>query len=253
MLQIALTILIYLILVIPAGVYVYHIAAGKHTFADPVFNRVDGAIYKVCGVNPQNGMNWKKYAVSLVITNGIMILLGYIILRIQRIGLFNPNGIGAMEESLSFNTIISFMTNTNLQHYSGESGLSYLSQMLVITFMMFVSAASGYAACIAFIRGLAGRTKDNVGNFFVDLVRITTRVLLPFSIIGGLLLVWQGVPQNFSGNVVVNTIEGTKQVIAMGPVAALEIIKHLGTNGGGFLGANSATPIENPPIISNLI
>ena len=218
MLQIALTILIYLILVIPAGVYVYHIAAGKHTFADPVFNRVDGAIYKVCGVNPKNGMNWKKYAVSLVITNGIMILLGYIILRIQSIGLFNPNGIGAMEESLSFNTIISFMTNTNLQHYSGESGLSNLSQMLVITFMMFVSAASGYAACIAFIRGLAGRTKDNVGNFFVDLVRITTRVLLPFSIIGGLLLVWQGVPQNFSGNVVVDTIEGTKQVIAMGPV-----------------------------------
>ena len=144
-------------------------------------------------------MSWKKYAVSLVITNGIMILLGYIILRIQSIGLFNPNGIGAMEESLSFNTIISFMTNTNLQHYSGESGLSNLSQMLVITFMMFVSAASGYAACIAFIRGLAGRTKDNVGNFFVDLVRITTRVLLPFSIIGGLLLVWQGVPQNFSG------------------------------------------------------
>ena len=209
MLQIALTILIYLILVIPAGVYVYHIAAGKHTFADPVFNRVDGAIYKVCGVNPKNGMNWKKYAVSLVITNGIMILLGYIILRIQSIGLFNPNGIGAMEESLSFNTIISFMTNTNLQHYSGESGLSNLSQMLVITFMMFVSAASGYAACIAFIRGLAGRTKDNVGNFFVDLVRIT--------------------------------------------MAALEIIKHLGTNGGGFLGANSATPIENPTIISNLI
>ena len=253
MLQIALTILIYLILVIPAGVYVYHIAAGKHTFADPVFNRVDGAIYKVCGVNPKNGMNWKKYAVSLVITNGIMILLGYIILRIQSIGLFNPNGIGAMEESLSFNTIISFMTNTNLQHYSGESGLSNLSQMLVITFMMFVSAASGYAACIAFIRGLAGRTKDNVGNFFVDLVRITTRVLLPSSIIGGLLLVWQGVPQNFSGNVVVDTIEGAKQVIAMGPVAALEIIKHLGTNGGGFLGANSATPIENPTIISNLI
>lgn len=182
-----------------------------------------------------------------------MILLGYIILRIQSIALFNPNGIGGMEESLSFNTIISFMTNTNLQHYSGESGLSYLSQMLVIIFMMFVSAASGYAACVAFIRGLAGKSKDNVGNFFADLVRITTRVLLPFSIVGGLLLVWQGVPQNFSGNVVVDTIEGAKQVIAMGPVAALEIIKHFGTNGGGFLGANSSTPIENPTIITNLI
>lgn len=253
MLQIILTILIYLILVIPIGIYVYHIAAGKHTFADPVFDRVDGVIYKLGGVNPKNGMSWKKYALSLIATNGVMILLGYIILRIQSIALFNPNGIGAMEESLSFNTIISFMTNTNLQHYSGESGLSYLSQMLVIIFMMFVSAATGYAACIAFIRGLAGKTKDNVGNFFADLVRITTRVLLPLSIIGGLLLVWQGVTQNFSANVVVNTIEGTKQIIAQGPVAALEIIKHLGTNGGGFLGANSSTPIENPTIISDLI
>ena len=238
MLQLALTILIYLIIVIPVGIYVYHIAAGKHTFADPVFNRIDGAIYKVSGINPQKGMNWKVYAIALLGTNAVMVLIGYIILRIQSIGFFNPNGIGNMEETLSFNTIISFMTNTNLQHYSGESGLSYLSQMLVITFMMFVSAATGYAACIAFIRGLAGKTKDNVGNFFVDLVRITTRVLLPFSIVGGLLLVWQGVPQNFSGNVVVDTIEGAKQVIAMGPVAALEIIKHLGTNGGGFIGAN---------------
>lgn len=253
MVQLILTILIYLIMVIPVGIYVYHIAAGKHTFADPVFNRVDNVIYKVSGIKPEKGMNWKKYAVALLATNGVMILLGYIILRIQSMPLFNPNGIGNMEESLSFNTIISFMTNTNLQHYSGESGLSYLSQMLVITFMMFVSAASGYAACVAFIRGLAGKTKDNVGNFFADLVRITTRVLLPFSIVGGLLLVWQGVPQNFSGNVVVDTLEGAKQIIAMGPVAALEIIKHLGTNGGGFLGANSSTPIENPTIISNLI
>ena len=253
MVQLILTILIYLIMVIPVGIYVYHIAAGKHTFADPVFDHVDNVIYKVSGIKKDKGMNWKTYASALLATNGVMILLGYIILRIQSIPLFNPNGIGNMEESLSFNTIISFMTNTNLQHYSGESGLSYLSQMLVITFMMFVSAASGYAACIAFIRGLAGKTKDNVGNFFVDLVRITTRVLIPFSIVGGLLLVWQGVPQNFSGNVVVDTIEGAKQIIAMGPVAALEIIKHLGTNGGGFLGANSSTPIENPTIISNLI
>ena len=253
MLQLILTIILYLIMVIPVGIYVYHIAAGKHTFADPVFDRVDGVIYKISGIKPQNGMNWKKYVLALLGTNAAMILLGYLVLRIQSIALFNPNGIGAMEPSLSFNTIISFMTNTNLQHYSGESGLSYLSQMLVITFMMFVSAASGYAACVAFIRGLSGKSKDNVGNFFADLVRITTRVLIPFSIVGGLLLVWQGVPQNLSGNVVVDTIEGAKQVIAMGPIAALEIIKHLGTNGGGFLGANSSTPLENPTILSNLI
>ena len=253
MLQLVLTLILYLILVIPVGRYLYHIAAGKHTFADPVFDRVDGAIYKLGGVDPHKGMNWKQYAMALIGTNAVMIAIGYIILRIQSLPLLNPNGIEGMEPTLAFNTIISFMTNTNLQHYSGESGLSYLSQMLVIIFMMFASAASGYAACVAFIRGLAGKTKDNVGNFFADLVRITTRVLLPFSLIGGLLLVWQGVPQNFSENVVVQTLEGTYQVLAMGPVAALEIIKHLGTNGGGFFGANSTTPMENPTILSNLI
>ena len=253
MLQLVLTLVIYLILVIPVGRYLYHIAAGKHTFADPVFDRVDGVIYKLGGVDPRKGMNWKQYAMALIGTNAVMIAIGYLILRLQSIPLFNPNGIGSMEPTLAFNTIISFMTNTNLQHYSGESGLSYLSQMLVIIFMMFVSAASGYAACVAFIRGLAGKTKDDVGNFFADLVRITTRVLLPFSLVGGLLLVWQGVPQNFSENVVVQTLEGTYQVLAMGPVAALEIIKHFGTNGGGFFGANSTTPMENPTMLSNLI
>jgi len=252
-LQIVLTLILYLLLLIPVGNYVYRIAAGKHTFADPVMDRVDHAIYKLCGVNPERSMDWKRYAGTLVGTNLVMILLGYLILRLQSLLFLNPNGIGSMDPSLSFNTIISFMTNTNLQHYAGETGLSYLSQMLVIIFMMFVSAASGYAACIAFIRGLAGRTSDQVGNFYSDLVRIITRVLLPFSILTGLLLVWQGVPQNFSGNIVVDTVEGARQIIATGPVAALESIKHLGTNGGGFLGANSSTPIENPTILTNLI
>ena len=253
MLQLILTILLFLIIVIQVGTYLYHIAAGKHTFADPLFDRIDGLIYRIGGVDPGKGMSWKGYAGALLATNGIMILTGYLILRIQSLPILNPNGVGAMEESLSFNTIISFMTNTNLQHYSGETGLSYLSQMLVITFMMFVSAGSGYAACVAFIRGLAGKTKDNVGNFFADLIRITTRILIPFSLVGGLLLVWQGVPQNLTGNIVVDTIEGGRQIIASGPVAALESIKHIGTNGGGFLGANSATPIENPTILTNLI
>ncbi len=253
MVQLVITILIYLLFVIPVGIYMYQIAAGKHTFADPVFDRVDHAIYRLSGIKPEKGMNWKQYALALIGTNGVMILLGYLILRIQSLPIFNPNHIGNMDPSLSFNTIISFMTNTNLQHYAGESGLSYFSQMMVITFMMFVSAATGYAACVAFIRGITGRSKESVGNFYVDLVRITTRILIPFSIIGGLLLVWQGVPQNFGENIIVQTIEGTSQVIATGPVAALEIIKHLGTNGGGFLGANSSTPIENPTMLTNLI
>lgn len=251
MLQIIVTLAIYMALVIPMGIYMYHIAANKKTFADPVFNRVDNGIYKLCRIS-REGMNWKQYALHLLMTNAVMVFVGYTILRLQGLLFANPNGIAGMEETLSFNTIISFMTNTNLQHYSGESGLSYLSQMLVIIFMMFTSAASGYAACMAFTRGLAGGRKD-VGNFYEDMVRITTRILIPVSIIGGLLLIWQGVPETLAGNITVETIEGKFQDLAMGPVAALEIIKHLGTNGGGFFGANSTTPFENPTILSNLI
>lgn len=254
MLQVALTLALFVIIIFPLGTYIYHIATNKKTFADPVFDRVDNAIYKVCGVDMDRQMNWKQYAVALVVTNAFMIFIGYIILRIQFLPVFNPNGIEGMEASLSFNTIISFMTNTNLQHYSGESGLSYLSQMLVIIYMMFVSAASGYGVCVAFIRGLAGG-KDGrkaMGNFYADLIRITTRVLLPLSIILGTFLISQGVPQTLLGTATVASLEGGLQDLARGPVAALEIIKHLGTNGGGFLGANSSTPIENPTILTNI-
>lgn len=251
MLQIVVTLAMFVVLVIPMGTYMYHIAAKEKTFADPLFNRVDGLIYKVCRINGE-GMNWKQYALHLLTTNAVMVFTGYLVLRLQGLLFVNPNGIKGMEPTLSFNTIISFMTNTNLQHYSGESGLSYLSQMLVIIFMMFVSAASGYAACMAFCRGLAGKQKD-VGNFYEDMVRITTRILIPVSLIAGLLLIWQGVPATLSANQTVQTIEGQYQDLAMGPVAALESIKHLGTNGGGFFGANSATPFENPTVISNII
>lgn len=250
MLQILLTLAIFLILVIPMGNYMYHIATKQKTFADPVFNRVDNCIFKICRIERQ-GMNWKQYALNLIMANAVMIFVGYLILRLQGVLMGNPNGIGGMEASLSFNTIISFMTNTNLQHYSGESGLSYLSQMLVIIFMMFTSAASGYAACMAFCRGLAGKGKD-LGNFYEDMVRITTRILIPFSFLVALLLISQGTPQTLQANQTVQTIEGKLQDIAMGPVAALESIKHLGTNGGGFFGANSTTPFENPTVISDI-
>lgn len=251
MLQIVLTLAIFMILVIPMGTYMYHIATKQKTFADKIFNPLDNTIYKICHIG-REGMNWKQYALHLLTTNAVMVFIGYLVLRLQGILFANPNGIEAMEPTLSFNTIISFMTNTNLQHYSGESGLSYLSQMLVIIFMMFVSAASGYAACMAFCRGLAGKQKD-VGNFYEDMVRITTRILIPVSFIAGLLLIWQGVPQTLEANQTVQTIEGQFQDLAMGPVASLESIKHLGTNGGGFFGANSTTPFENPTIISDLI
>ena len=238
MLQIALTLAIFVLAVIPMGRYMYHIAAKKKTFADPFFDRVDNGIYRICRID-RKGMNWKTYALNLLMANAVMVFAGYLVLRLQYVLFLNPNGIEAMEPTLSFNTIISFMTNTNLQHYSGESGLSYLSQMLVIIFMMFTSAASGYAACMAFCRGLAGKSKD-LGNFYEDMVRITTRILIPWSLIFGLVLIWQGCPETFGSNITVETIHGKLQDFAMGPIAALEIIKHLGTNGGGFLGANSS-------------
>mgnify|MGYP002233224681 CR=1 FL=1 len=199
-------------------IYVSH-CGEPETFADKIFDPVDRLIYRVCGIRGEE-MGWKKYALSLLMANGVMVLTGYIILRLQGLLFLNPNGIGGMGADLSFNTIISFMTNTNLQHYSGESGLSYASQMCVIIFMMFTSAASGYAACMAFCRGMAGR---KLGNFYVDMVRTTTRILVPLAFLVGLFLVSQGVPQTLEGNVTVGTIEGTWQDIARGPVAALEI------------------------------
>ena len=251
MLQIMVALVIYMVLVIPMGTYLYHITTGRKTFADPVFDRIDNGIYRICKIDRQ-GMNWKQYALSLLTTNAVMIFAGYLILRLQGSLFLNPNGTGAMEPTLAFNTIISFMTNTNLQHYAGESGLSYLSQTLVIIFMMFTSAATGYAACMAFIRGITGTGKD-MGNFYEDMIRIMTRVLIPLSIGIALILVSQGTPENYTANLTVQTLEGKNQDIAMGPMAALVAIKHLGTNGGGFLGANSSTPLENPTILSNMV
>ncbi|MCA2388993.1 potassium-transporting ATPase subunit KdpA [Lactococcus sp. NH2-7C] len=251
MLQVIFVLAVAILLMIPTGKYLYHIATDQKTFADPVMDKFDGFIYKLIAMKKQS-MTWKKYALSLVLTNAVMVFIGYLILRIQEIPFLNPNHIGAMEQSLSFNTVISFITNTNLQNYSGESALSYMSQMIVITFMMFTSAASGFAASMAFIRGLSGKYKD-MGNFYYDFVRVITRVLLPFSIIGALLLISQGVPQTLVHNLTITTLEEKMQDIALGPVAALEIIKHLGTNGGGFFVANSAMPFENPNIITNII
>ena len=249
MFQILITLLIFLIIIFPIGNYLYKITVNKQTCLDFIFDRFDSLIFKVLKID-KNDMDWKQYAKTLLLVNACLVFVGYLVLRVQSFNLFNPNKIQAMEESLSFNTIISFMTNTNLQHYSGESGLSYFSQMFVITMMMFTSAATGYAACVAMIRGILGK---KMGNFYVDFIKIITRFLLPASIIVGIILVSQGVPQNLNSNMIVSTIEGKNQQIASGPVAALESIKHLGTNGGGFFGTNSSTPFENPNIISNII
>ncbi|MCK1988725.1 potassium-transporting ATPase subunit KdpA [Lysinibacillus fusiformis] len=249
--QIAIVLMIYLPLVILTGHYLYRVTLQQKTWLDPLLDKVDAAIYKVCGIKRAD-MTGKEYVLSLIVSNAMMVFVGYIILRIQALLFLNPNNINNMEATLSFNTIISFITNTNLQHYSGESGLSYLSQMLVITFMMFTSAATGYAACMAFCRRLVAKT-DTIGNFFVDFVRVITRILMPFSIVVALILVSQGSPQTLNGNQTIQTIEGKLQDIALGPIASLESIKHIGTNGGGFNGANSTTPFENPTVLSNIV
>jgi len=211
------------------GRYVYNVLSGEKSFVDPLFNKIDNLIYKLTGIKSDE-MTWKQYVIAILISNAIMCLFAYIVLRIQSLHFLNPNNIKGMNPDLSFNTAISFITNTNLQGYAGESGVSYLSQMVVMTFLMFTSAATGFAAAGAFMRGIIGR-KKTLGNFFVDITRIITRVLLPLSIVITVVLVSQGVPQTLAPNKTITTIENKYQDIAMGPVASLESIKHIGTNG----------------------
>ncbi|MDQ0242711.1 K+-transporting ATPase ATPase A chain [Bacillus fengqiuensis] len=249
-LQIGLVLALVILLAIPMGTYMARAFALEETKLDRVFGGIEKGIYKISGITPSS-MSWKQYAKALLLSNLVMFGICYLIVRLQDVLPGNPSNIPAMDPLLSFNTISSFLTNTNLQHYSGESGLSYLSQMAVIMYLMFTTPATGLALCIAFFRGLTGQ--KNIGNFYVDLVRSHTRILIPLSIVVGLFLVGQGVPQTLSPTAAVTTLEGTEQQIARGPVAALESIKHLGTNGGGFFGVNSAHPYENPTPLSNVI
>lgn len=250
-LQIIIVFVIFVLLCIPVGKYIYKVAEHEKTFLDPVLDRVDNFIYWISGIKKED-MNWKQYIIALISCNAVAAFLAYLILRLQSIPILNPNHIGGMEQGLTFNTVISFVTNTNIQDYAGESGLSNFSQMIVITFFMFLAAATGLAIALAFIRALSGRKKE-IGNFYVDLIRIITRILLPLSIIVAVFFIQQGVPQTLAANKTVTTIEGKLQDIPLGPVASLEAIKMLGTNGGGFFNANSAHPFENPTPLTNAV
>lgn len=243
---------VILLLVKPVGTYLFHVFSGEPNRTDRIFGGTERLIYRLIGFKSREGMSWKKYAFSMIATNVVLVGISYLILRLQSILPFNPNEIGAMEPTLSFNTVISFMTNTNLQHYSGESGLSYFSQMAVITMMMFTSAATGLSVAIAFIRGLTRRGRT-VGNFFEDFTKAHVRVFLPAALLVTLILVALQVPQTLEPTLTIRTLEGTVQRISVGPVASLESIKHLGTNGGGFFGANSAHPFENPNGLTNAV
>jgi len=251
-LQMAVVIAILILIARVLGHYLFHVFSNEANRIDKIFGPVERVIYKIIGLKQREGMSWKRYALSFVITNLILVLVSVLLLCLQGVLPFNPNKIGAMEPTLIFNTVISFMTNTNLQHYSGETGLSYFSQMAVITMMMFTSAATGFSVAVAFVRGITSKGAV-VGNFFEDFVKSHTRVFLPLAFLITLVLVGLKVPQTLDPTLTINTLSGAVQHIAIGPVASLESIKHLGTNGGGFFGANSSHPFENPSGLTNVI
>src|SRR5215468_9242824 len=251
--QIALFGAIVILITRPLGGYMTRVFAGERTFLSPLLRPVERAVYWCCGVDEKEEQHWLTYAVAVLLFSLAGFLTLYALQRLQWYLPFNPQGKTGVAPDLAFNTSVSFITNTNWQAYGGETTMSYLTQMAGLTVHNFVSAATGIALALALIRGFVRREAKTIGNFWVDLTRSTLYVLLPISIIGALLLLWQGVPQNLGAYTDATTLEGAKQVIAQGPVASQEIIKNLGTNGGGFFNANSAHPFENPNALTNLI
>jgi potassium-transporting ATPase potassium-binding subunit len=219
---------------------------------DRVLNPLENGIYKLVGVDPNHSMDWKEYFLSLVLLNAFQMVIAFLILVFQHRLPLNPQGFPDLTWDLAFNTVISFATNTNLQHYNGESTLSYLSQMTAIQFLQFTSAGSGLCAAVAMVRGFTTGSKD-LGNFYADFVRSLIRVLFPLCLIASLIFVWLGVPQTLSGYTSVKTVEGATQLILVGPVASLVSIMQIGTNGGGYYGANSAYPFQNPNPASDVL
>lgn len=248
---IGITLLLALAIARPIGIYMAGVFdnSGAPRPLDSVFGPIDRFLFTCFGIKDKS-QSWKAYAFTAVATNVLMIVVTYAIFRLQGVLPLNPNGIPGMEPGLAFNTAISFMTNTNLQHYSGENGLSLLSQMMGIIYLMFTAPATALAAVIAVIRGLTGKP---LGNFLADLVRSITRIFLPIAIVASVLFIWNGVPQSLSPMESAVTVEGAEQPIPLGPVGAMMSIKELGNNGGGHFGANSAHPFENPNGVTNLI
>lgn len=235
------------------GRYMFKVFTGQHTRLDRVLVPIERSVLRVTGVDSEAQQDWKGYSSSLLISNVVMWVVTFWIVSFQRLLPLNPDAIGDMEPTLAFNAISSFVTNTNLQHYSGETGLSYLSQMTVIGFLQFVTAATGVAACIAVIRGLAANRTTRFGNFYVDLTRATFRLFLPLAILISIVVMSQGTPMTFEGAARATTLEGQEQIIARGVTASVVSIKQLGTNGGGYFGPNSAHPYENPTPLSNCV
>ena len=252
-LQIGIFCLIVIAITRPLGGYLTRVVQGERTLLSPVLGPVERGLYRLSGIDPGVEQNWLSYAIAMLAFKVAGFLLLYALLRLQAVLPLNPSGQGAVAPDLSFNTATSFLTNTNWQFYAGETTMSNLSQMLGLAVQNFVSAAAGIAVAVAVIRGFARRSTSTIGNFWADLTRITLYVLLPVCVAGALFIVWQGVPQTLAGSVAATTLEGARQVISLGPVASQEVIKMLGTNGGGFFNANSAHPFENPTALTNML
>jgi K+-transporting ATPase ATPase A chain len=251
--QIGLFCLAIIVCVKPLGLYMAKLFEGERTFLSPYLAPVERGIYRLCGIKPDEEQHWTSYTIAMLAFSIAGFVSLYLMQRLQAVLPFNPQGMDATTPDLSFNTAISFITNTNWQSYGGESTLGYLVQMLGLTVHNFVSAATGIALALALIRGFARRSAKTVGNFWADLTRCTLYVLLPLSILMALFLVWQGVPQNLGSYTPAIGLEGVKQMIAQGPVASQEAIKMLGTNGGGFFNVNSAHPFENPTGLTDFV
>jgi K+-transporting ATPase ATPase A chain len=245
-LQAILLFLVVLACVKPLGIYMARIFSGERVFLSPVLAPVEGVLYRVCRIDPNRSMSWKSYLLAVMGFSLVGFIYLYTLLRTQAYLPLNPQGFGNVPPDLAWNTAISFLTNTNWQFYSGESTLSYLTQMVGLSWHMFVSAAAGIAIAVAVIRGFVRTDGTSLGNFWVDMTRTILYVLLPVSFLAALVLLATGVPQNFESYLNVKSLEGFTQALTGGPMASLESIKELGTNGGGFVGANSISPNENP-------
>jgi len=252
-LQIGLFGIIVVAITRPLGGYLTRVFAGERTFLSPLLRPVERFVYWCSGVDETEDQPWRSYAVSMVFFGVAGFFTLYVLQRLQWYLPFNPQGQAGVDEVLAFNTSVSFVTNTNWQSYVPETTMGYLVQMAGLTVHNFVSAAVGIALAIALIRGFARPEASGIGNFWVDLTRCTLYILLPISVAVAIFLVWQGMPQNLNAYADVTTLEGAKQAIAQGPVASQEVIKVLGTNGGGFFNANSAHPYENPTALTNLV
>ena len=251
--QIALVLALVFALAVPLGSYIAAVLQGRRTLLSPVLGPVERGFYRISGVDPAVEMGWKTYAAALIVMSAVHFVILYAMLRLQHLLPFNPAGQGPVSEKLAFNTAISFVTNTNWQAYGGETTLSHGTQMWGLTVHNFLSAAAGIAAAAMVARAFAAGGLKTLGNFWVDLTRITLYVLLPIVLLYTVFLIACGVPQTMAGSVDADTLEGARQTIALGPVAFQEAIKMLGTNGGGFFNVNSAHPFENPTALSNVV